>query len=50
MKKPLPVSGFEWSTITVDEIRDYDPSPDNEVGYFVEVDAQIPGKLGSDIF
>ena len=39
----LPISGFHWSNVTLQDIIDYDPNGD--IGYFVEVDCHIPEEL-----
>ena len=43
MSEKLPVGGFEYCTLTLDEIKNYDPN--SNYGYFVEVDAHIPEHL-----
>ena len=43
MVEKLPISGFKWSTLTLDEIKNYNTNSD--VGYFVEVDLTIPDEL-----
>jgi hypothetical protein len=44
MAQALPTGDFEWvEDLTLEDIMNYDPTSD--VGYFVEVDAEIPSSL-----
>jgi hypothetical protein len=43
MSEKLPIGEFEFCTLTLDDIRNYDENSD--YGYFVEVDAHVPHHL-----
>ena len=42
MVEKLPISGFDWTTISSDDIKNY--NADGSIGYFVEVDLVIPNE------
>ena len=43
MVEKLPVSDFVWTSLSQQQIRDYDP--ESNIGYFVECDLSIPNEL-----
>ena len=43
MSEKLPIGGFEWCSLTKEDIDNYDEQ--SEEGYFVSVDAEIPPHL-----
>ena len=45
MVSKMPIAEFEWSSLTEDDVRNY--NPDGDYGYFVECDITIPDSLHS---
>ena len=43
MVEKLPISNFAWTSLTKQQIMEYDP--DSDTGYFVECDLSIPSEL-----